>query len=217
MSLTTTILIERTALPAMAPWYGYDMAADDSYNGGLNYGGISESDYTISGIEVSGIMLWEAGCFDNSSHTWNCTAFCVGDRGPEMWSAQNENATYTLQNCMVYPLILSALANGSLVQHPANLTDKYAIESVNETHNITSGWTNIDNCIASYCNELGTGSEQNPACNASLATQEGFPPDLGIWFLLCDDVVAPLNPDIGGVGVRKATLEQTTTSTNYRV
>lgn len=119
-----------------------------------------------------------------------------------MWSAGNENATYTLQNCMVFPLILSYLANGSLVQHPANLTNKYAIGGTNGFYKTTAGLAKIYSCIISYCNEAGTGSGQNYAC-AGMYDGEGGPRvRMPFWHELCPLDDQSLNSDIGGAGVR---------------
>lgn len=52
------------------------------------------------------IVLFDSGCYQGNR--WNCTAACLDEeQGPGItWSGQN--ASYTIQNCLAYPIIANA-------------------------------------------------------------------------------------------------------------
>ena len=65
-----------------------------------------------------------------------------------LWS--HTNATFTLQNCLVFPFIASLLAGGNLTDHAINLTQQFSIQRSDNVITRFSGPV-IDNYIDSYC------------------------------------------------------------------
>jgi len=135
---------EPTSLPPTDPWYTFDMAVNDAFPSDAN-----RTSPTLS--------LWENGCFDGYS-TWNCTLACQdAGLGPQaLWNSPN--STYTMQNCMVLPSILTAASEG-LLYDPAHLLRKYNINGTAQNWTMSNAsaldvWPVIAGCISTYCTDV---------------------------------------------------------------
>ncbi|EMC97936.1 hypothetical protein BAUCODRAFT_146537 [Baudoinia panamericana UAMH 10762] len=106
------------------PWYDFDSAV-----------------YT-AGSWYSYLQLFEPGC--RVGNGWNCTAACLDTNiGPTLvWNSTSwTNSTYTLQNCIVYPVIASLLASNQLNARSVEIAKKYNIQPhANLWRNATAGW-----------------------------------------------------------------------------
>jgi hypothetical protein len=151
--MTTTLnILEQIELPALEPLYDYDDALVD----GIGYvannypGQPSRSNNTA--------LLWESGC--QAGDFWNCTAACLDlERGPTLMR-NSVNATNTLQNCIVYPIIAVALASGSLSGDGLTLAQKYNIQPMSNVSlsDPAQIWPVFHGCISTYCNTFASGT-----------------------------------------------------------
>ncbi|KAF2770495.1 hypothetical protein EJ03DRAFT_373617 [Teratosphaeria nubilosa] len=202
-------------------WYDFDSAVNPDY--ALDYYSIYNDDsYTgvIDGAAQGTLQLNRHGCYQNLTKSWNCTAACLDP--PEVtapfWATIS--ATYTLQNCMVFPVIAALLAGGNLTQTAVNVARKLDIRpDANLYKKASAGWPVINNCINEFCAQAGN-RETAPGCNetgstpfvsvangseynqGSTAQSQNFTlPANTINYKLCDRLKAYVNPDIGGIGV----------------
>lgn len=188
-------LFERTH-SLHGPWYSFQDALQDAAG--------------LAPLE-SELTLYESGCHVDDG--WNCTAACLDPAlGPALlWDGPE--AMYTLQNCMVLPLIAYLLANGSLSQRQASLASKYSIEA-DLTLWSREGWPVINGCMRAACEESSSGAED---CELSSSLwqpityplgQPNAPQALRVNASLCDCLDTSLDSDIGGMGMLVAYIMQ---------
>lgn len=145
---------------------------DHLYSLGSAYGD-SDSPY---------LQLFEAGCGSQATG-WKCTKACLDiSAGPTLLLG-SANATYTLQNCLVFPIVASMLAAGNLTAHGVQLAQKYGIEA-NHTSQVDLSWPVILDCVFAFC-----GSTQTSGCkNYS---------DAGNWTATVVSNQLPMSADSG--------------------
>jgi hypothetical protein len=125
MSVTPTrtlTLVERVALPTVPPnAYLFNDAVSDAF-------GWNASEFADSpALEIDTVFLWENGC--KTGDGWDCSMACLGiEQGSDMvWNSKD--AMFTLQNCLLYPILSSAETQSLLVQDPPGLLEKYGIHA----------------------------------------------------------------------------------------
>ncbi|KAK3114975.1 hypothetical protein LTR53_006154 [Teratosphaeriaceae sp. CCFEE 6253] len=194
-------------------WYDIDTAT----------GGYPSGDIGANGF----LQLYDTGCMLGDG--WNCTAACLDTTaGPAiLWNTSNYGM-YTMQNCVVLPVIAALLAANNLTPGSVKLAAKYQIQAnaglVNDS---MAGWPVINNCMNEYCDG---NSESVPGCN----TDQKFNDDIvktfrfmqskktwdsymngdiganqvnftfnGTMFNsgICKNLNAVINGDIGGIGM----------------
>jgi hypothetical protein len=153
-------LIERAALPTVAPSaYLFNDAVSDAFGWGV-------SNFTGSPAHNSDtVFLWESGC--KIGDTWNCTTACLDPvKGSEMvWNSTD--AMFTLQNCLLYPILASAAAQSLLVQDPPGLLEKYGIDTNNTLEagsapNATTSFPVLESCVKEFCVDIA--GRKEPSC-----------------------------------------------------
>lgn len=112
------------------------------------------------------IVLFDSGCYQGNR--WNCTAACLDEeQGPGItWSGQN--ASYTIQNCLAYPIIANAAAQGWLEEKRPGLLKKYGIvpnlslptKISNAEVDYHYAWPVVRNCMQKFCFLLNDGDDQ---------------------------------------------------------
>jgi hypothetical protein len=164
MSTTTAhslTLIERAAPPtATANAYLFNDAVSDAF-------GWNASNFTGSPAHKSDkVFLWESGC--KIGDTWNCTMACLDPlQGSEMvWNSTD--SMFTLQNCLLYPILASAAAQSLLVQDPPGLLEKYGIDTNNTLDtgsalNATTYFPVLESCVQEFCVDIAGRTE--PSCS----------------------------------------------------
>ncbi|KAF2149511.1 hypothetical protein K461DRAFT_271100 [Myriangium duriaei CBS 260.36] len=178
---------------AYARWYGLEDAIKDASGNSTNGAGF--------------VTLWDSGCRVDGG--WNCTVACLDPVvGPQLtWNS--DNASYTLQNCMVLPLLARAAATKTLVEDTAGLLEKYQIPVSSSLGASTDGWPVINQCTVAFCNQTG-GS--NCAINATVPTKWTVAgektPILNIDKTICDNAPKQPSADIAGIGIMLAYLLQ---------
>ncbi|KAK5693867.1 hypothetical protein LTR17_024953 [Elasticomyces elasticus] len=167
------------------------------------------------------LQLYDTGCRTGET-TWNCTAACLDtDVGPDMVWNSSALGMYTLQNCVVLPVIAALLASSSLTSAAVALAQKYEIASDASLINGTA-WPVLSNCFDQYCEANG---DNTPGCNSTsnpdivplmfttnyahfmdgdgrrystnFTIAKGAIPAMG----LCHNLNAVINGDIGGIGM----------------
>lgn len=136
------------------------------------------------------IVLHPSGC--QQGDIWNCTAACLDEeQGPSItWSGPN--SPYTIQNCLVYPIIATAAAQGWLEEKPPGLLKKYGIfanlslpiETTNAEVDYHHAWPVIRNCMQKFCLLLHDGDGQRDRCSfgsPALATDYAMGPSSSLW------------------------------------
>ncbi|KAK4963604.1 hypothetical protein LTR10_001233 [Elasticomyces elasticus] len=170
------------------------------------------------------LQLYDTGCRTGYT-TWNCTAACLDtDVGPSMVWNDSASGMYTLQNCVVLPVIAALLASSSLTPAAVAIAERYEIAPDANLINGVNGtaWPVLSNCFNEYCEANGEGT---PGCNSTdnpdvvpliFTTNEtqfmdgdghrystnftiakGAIPAMG----LCHNLNAVINGDIGGIGM----------------
>ncbi|KAK5681793.1 hypothetical protein LTS10_006326 [Elasticomyces elasticus] len=170
------------------------------------------------------LQLYDTGCRTGYT-TWNCTAACLDtDVGPSMVWNDSASGMYTLQNCVVLPVIAALLASSSLTPAAVAIAGRYEIAPDASLINGVNGtaWPVLSNCFNEYCEANGEGT---PGCNSTdnpdvvplmFTTNEthfmdgdgrrystnftiakGAIPAMG----LCHNLNAVINGDIGGIGM----------------
>jgi hypothetical protein len=121
-SARTLTLVERVALPTVPPnAYLFNDAVSDAF-------GWNASEFADSpALEIDTVFLWENGC--KTGDGWDCSMACLGiEQGSDMvWNSKD--AMFTLQNCLLYPILSSAETQSLLVQDPPGLLEKYGIHA----------------------------------------------------------------------------------------
>ncbi|KAK3645104.1 hypothetical protein LTR56_002678 [Elasticomyces elasticus] len=173
------------------------------------------------------LTLDHRGCVVDDG-TRNCTAACADPR--LVWNVPN--STWTLANCMIAPIIASAMsATGrGIVRTFKDFTQNPAAIYVQETttspelFGITPNdeldlstpapWAVINDCMIAYCLATNPGSTN---CTSVPGVIYDTPRTLGNFTFmpafmfdtnLCDRIDASLNPDLAGVGMIIAYLIQ---------
>lgn len=157
--LSLTLKEQPTQSPIIERPYTYEDAFSDalgqdytSYSSHGRYAGSPD-------FRNNTLFLWESGCRTNG--TWNCTLACSdSEQGRNMvWNSSE--AMFTLQNCLVYPMLLNATAHGWLVEDPPGLLDKFNIIPDDIKTNYTTDFAPssrvrpvIDRCLAASCASL---------------------------------------------------------------
>lgn len=161
MSAPSLTLVEREALPSETPYaYLFNDAVSDAF--GWNASGFAGSPAHKSDT----LFLWESGC--KIGDTWNCTTACLDPaQGPDMvWNSTD--AMFTLQNCLLYPILASAAAQRLLVQDPPGLLEKYGIDindnlSAESAPNGTAHFPVLESCVQDFCIEIA--GRKEPSCS----------------------------------------------------
>jgi hypothetical protein len=165
-SASLTVVLRPTQSVVTTESYLYEDALYDA----RGYG--SYSDYPGSPHPGNNtLFLWESGC--RVGETWNCTLACLDlEAGPNMvWNSSE--AMFTLQNCLVYPILATAAAHDWLVQDTPGLLDKFEIPSrdilpTNTTTEdlklSTSAWPVINGCLQRVCAPLN-GEDSEYSCS----------------------------------------------------
>lgn len=102
--------------------------------------------------DVDIVTLWGSGCRMNG--TWNCTKACIDTtEGPAMvWNSPG--ALSTISNCIMYPLIATAAAQGRISTERPGLLEEYDIVA-NVTLPANSSnmeaWPVLSGCIREMC------------------------------------------------------------------
>ncbi len=170
--------------------------------------------YVAPGIEVDGSIFFSAGCL--VKNTSNCTAAC-----------QNASLIftnpYTMQNCMVLASLgrtefdstgsLTPLQNHTFSPHSVTIAKNFSIDLADPGFPSSALRVNktISECLQQYCNnENGCldGDGYYGYCSASNYTAANGS-HIGSYCYpdICpDNGSSSLNPDIGGIGVRRSFL-----------
>ena len=139
---------------------------------------------------------------------------CVQNNGSRDCSIACQNATLvfgsmpTLHNCLLYPIIATALLDGNFDGESAKLAAYHGI-SVENASAANETVANIQQCLSDYCTST-------PSCSKSGTGQniQSVPPTVcdgrpnGTCYNhtnICQSVYAPVIDDIAGVGVGLAT------------
>lgn len=70
-----------------------------------------------------------------------------------VWNSPN--STYTLQNCMVLPILAAIYAAGNLSNASRTLVEKYQIPKNASLTGTASGWPVINQCTQAFCELSG--------------------------------------------------------------
>ncbi|KAM0714825.1 hypothetical protein Q7P37_009289 [Cladosporium fusiforme] len=159
--------------------------------------------------------LWSNGCQANGSR--NCTKACLDTvEGPAMvWNSTD--TLFTLHNCVVYPMISTAAAQGRLSHDDPSILERYGIV-VNETlSDHTPGmddWPVISDCLREMCFRY-RGRDDETLCLVSdflFLSPETF--DNGTLTpktsqeVICGAGKFVFNADLGGPGVLVSFIQQ---------
>lgn len=125
------------------------------------------SDLRIFERDNNTVILWDMGCRVGS--TWNCTAACLDPRIGQHMLWNGNNAMLTLQNCLVYPILATAAAEGWLVEDPPGLLEKYDIIAnytlPTKPHvaaaNSAYAWPLINACTQRFCTSVYANATYN--------------------------------------------------------
>lgn len=170
-------LIERASPPTVTPnSYLFNDAVSDAF-------GWNASEFAGSPAHESDtVFLWESGC--KIGDAWNCTAACVdSSQGLDMvWNTTN--AMFTLQNCLLYPILVSASTQSLLVQDPPGLLEKYGIDTNNTlvagpASNATAYFPVLESCVQEFCVEIA--GRQEPSCSPWNYQNSTPGPDYAPW------------------------------------
>ena len=192
---TTLTLIERAALPTVAPnAYLFNDAVSDAFGWAKADGEFPAS----PAHEIDTVFLWESGC--QLGDAWNCTMACLDTvQGPEMaWNSPN--AMFTVQNCLLYPMLASAEAQSLLVQDPPGLLEKYGIDPSNfqdagPIGNALTHFPVLESCVSEFCVDMAGINEASCSLWDSL---------LNSWTPIRNITIGPdyapwIPPDVGRV------------------
>ena len=158
--------------------FGFQNAYYSSYNA---------SDDTLS--------LFEDACVLRNG-TRDCTAACTDN-------TQMFGNLETLHNCMSYPRIAVQMANNNLTDRASSLARALNIEANNASGLPSRISNSIQRCLLDTCKAV-------PECREGMNMIElsdedqgptGFNTTENHYFVLCADIPAYLNADVGGVGV----------------
>jgi hypothetical protein len=153
-----------------------------------------------------------------------------------VWGNADKSSMFTLANCVVLPVIAALLAGagGNLTSDGITMAEKYKIDAnADLIGSPNTGWPVINNCINAYC---GMGDPPTPGCktvdNPDVFEYYTLFPNVSYWddkyqddedgnywwpinstfngtafnSGLCHNLSALINPDIGGIGVSKDSL-----------
>lgn len=162
---------------------------------------------------VSTPFLFENGC-DQGNGTLNCTASCL-DKSVIFDSLDN------LHNCMMYPAVAEAYAEGNLTANTTAIMEDFAIQkSIKGSQPSLDIINTIQPCLLDYCATLnGCHYDSHASINSgdpSVSNGSYYYPVLDRRFQydvsysdvfdICIFLPASVNPDIGGIGVRSSHL-----------
>ena len=112
------------------------------------------------------ILLYEAGCRMNdlaiTASGWDCFVACTSVRVGPLATWTGPNASWTIQNCLVYPFLAAALAADELVEDPPGLLVKYGIEAEPDVNSTLSknphleAWPIVNDCLRVALNLLAS-------------------------------------------------------------
>ncbi|KAK3678202.1 hypothetical protein LTR78_002298 [Recurvomyces mirabilis] len=220
--------ITNSGLPT--EWFGFAQAITTirqdlvMYNSPSGvYLNTTDSDSTTGSVSM---ILLEQGCIINGNGNKNCTHACY-ENPSLLWT--DENATYTLYNCLVLPLVAKAYGQNILSDmvpkynrtsestyyedDASGLMHRYGIVAKPDL-NLTDPdqWAGINNCTKAYCQASGGVDCDNIT---SLTLNDNwrigtFVPHFLVNGSLCDGVAGTINQDLGGVGMIIAYLIQIT-------
>lgn len=148
----TLTLVERAAIPTTTPnAYLFNDAISDAFgwNASEFKGSLPQARDTV--------FLWENGC--KMGDAWDCTTACFDPvQGVEMvWNSTD--AMFTMQNCLLYPVLASAAAQLLLVQDPPGLLEKYGIDTsstldAESIANATTYFPVLESCVREFCVDI---------------------------------------------------------------
>lgn len=149
--VSLTVVLQPTQSAISTEPYLYSDAVNDALgNGYSHYIGSPES-------RNNTLFLWESGC--RIGDTWNCTLACSdSETGLNMvWNSSD--AMFTLQNCLVYPILATAAAYEWLEQDPPDLLDNFGItphemmpiNTTTDAERSGSAWPVINGCLKRAC------------------------------------------------------------------
>lgn len=144
-----------------------------------------------------------------SNKTILFTDACQSDGGPNCTATCSKNALMfenmsNLHNCMYYPTIAALSANNSLEPPALEIAQELSIpaNNVDLLHNPTT--RSIKDCLLDCCAD----NDKLPGC----WKKYDYPSSQGHWdfgsssydlvWVICRSLPAPVNSDIGGIGVR---------------
>jgi hypothetical protein len=163
-NVSLTVVLQPTQSVVPTESYLYQDALYDAL-------GMNLSDYTGSPQHRENtLFLWESGC--RTGETWNCTLACSDTEAGRNMVWNSSEAMFTLHNCLVYPVLATAVAHEWLVQDPPDLLDKFGISSHDLlTANATTGkaelnesaWPVINGCLQRVCAPF-SGSQNLDQC-----------------------------------------------------
>lgn len=183
-SIASLTLREQSGPSTFSARYTFDDAKYDA-------AGKLGSQYEASPPPASNtVFLWESGCRANDS--WNCTAACMDEEiGPTMlWNSTT--AMFTLQNCLINPLVALSAAQGWLLEEPVGLLEKYEIYGARsdlEAFNISEWVSNneplaempwgtsslvVNSCTRAFCAEVYSDPRHSECVHVDLM----YPTDL---------------------------------------
>lgn len=107
------------------------------------------------------VYLWEAGCRMND--TWDCQVSCMNSsaRAKMVWGSPD--AMFTLQNCLIFPILEYTSAKDWLIQDPPGLLEKYGImpnsgvSIGDDKKQAQDFWPAIRDCRSAMCSDLFEG------------------------------------------------------------
>ena len=98
------------------------------------------------------LYLWESGCRTDGG--WDCPASCTS--AIKVWNSSD--SVFTLQNCLVYPILAYSASQGWLVEEHSGLLEKYGIAP---NDNVSFGdtkehryWPAIRDCRNEMCSDV---------------------------------------------------------------
>lgn len=107
--------------------------------------------------EHNTLYLWESGCRTNDG--WDCRASCMdtSTRPRMVWNSTN--SIFTLQNCLVYPILGYSAARGWLNESSPGLLEKYGIPlndsvSFEDSREHNKFWPAIRDCRGAMCSDV---------------------------------------------------------------
>ena len=180
IQMTSIIPLTVVEMPTTVPIAGY------SYVDALSDAGVHAPqirDRVQS--EPNTVYLWESGC--QTKDGWNCSTACTDlpSAYDAVWKL-SDGSPFTLQNCLVYPIIATGAAEGWLTENSASLLKKYGIASnrtleTSRRREQPEAWPTINDCTKKFCSYYFHGQEYCPNGPSYGRTKHSFGPSDALW------------------------------------
>lgn len=122
------------------------------------------------------VYLWESGCHAHDG--WDCPEICrhIETNPKAVWN--DTRGMFTLQNCLILPVLEYSASQKWLFEESAGLLEKYGIglntsTSIESTEPHPGDWPAVGLCREAMCNQLDLKKcERNPG-NIGYRTRHG--------------------------------------------